>query len=323
MGVMRRRRATILVTTLLFALIAAGVSSLTMPMYRAGTEILLVDVPRPGPIDQSDPLAEVGARDTAESVGTQIELLQCGDVVGQALDEVGIPMPRTAEEADKLPVVLAAQVRDTNVVEVYVDASSKEVAQKLATALPRAYGRYVQASQRNAIDRALTFVQGRERSEMMALERATSNLSRFSQANHVSAAPSELGLDQALAGLPHARNASLKLRADLPSPPVARRQGELIRAVREHENALTRIDDLSARLTLHDNSLVAPVEIITKPGSAMQVAPDWGRNMGEGLLLGLLVGLLLAWWRDATLAQRATAEPISSSSPRNPASNPV
>jgi capsular exopolysaccharide synthesis family protein len=189
-GVLRRQRPLVLATLLAFALLAAAFSLWQKPKYRSVSQVLVENAP--GFVNMSDPMTAMSTQESTYSVPTQVEVLQSNEVLDDALQRLGIPIPQSQEDMDRLPKVKVEEEEETNVIQVSVDASTPELARKLAATLPYEYYNYIRGKQSYAVTEGLNFVAYRTGEETKALKAATFALSEFKRKNKVVDSPSEL-----------------------------------------------------------------------------------------------------------------------------------
>ena len=309
-GALSRRRATILITLLVFVGLAVGVSLLTPPTYRSCSEVLIEDVPRPGPVDASDPLVALGAEDVPYGIPTHVAVLASSQILRNALDAAGLSKPDAQRDAPGPTNVEAEQVGDTNVVQIAVESEDPAVARKCAAALPYAYFEYIQAKRRYVIGRALEFVNGETRQETGALSQARAMLAQFEKSHQGANSNIATAVSLSRTGRPESNESSTQRQSFDASISVNRELRELERNVEAHENALGSLVDLELRLRLRNNSLKTPLSNITgetrpellnldSASPALQVAPSWPRNTADGAGIGLVLGCIFALLRDA------------------------
>jgi len=296
------------VSVLVFVGVAVVISLSTPPMYRSSVLVLLNDVPRQGSIDSSDPMVAAAAQDTTFGVSTQVLMFQSDAVVSQALETIRNAPGRMVEVSKVPPQYLdehqvdvsgpreirVEQVGDTSVVRVSVDAGSEDLAQMLASGLPESYRGYLFRMRQDADRRRVNFVAYTIDEARRSVQLATADLLKFENQNNVVATPNEYATRLTGGGRPVVKQASRQPGGADRLNGVTRRRQELEALVSEHENRVARLGEVADRLLLRRVAADDPVWTINAATHPVQVAPNWERNVGVGVVLGLLLGCSLA-----------------------------
>lgn len=236
-----KRNRGVFWTTLLICLILGVVASLLIPpKYIAGAE-LLVEGTNAGGVSASPEniIGELTIGGASYPLNTQVELLQSQDVFWEALDEAGIPTPKTREELQSLPKVSVRQKKESNIFIVFMEGDNEKQVEQLAVAYPEVFRKYADRVRNDAAERAEQFVQGRLTEEKAALAAVESEYSNFKTSNQVVDSTTEVEVrirlstesEQALA------EAKAQEQAALASAEQARRDLASIPKVREKINA--------------------------------------------------------------------------------------
>jgi polysaccharide biosynthesis transport protein len=427
-----RRQRWLIFANVVLVVAAAFIYSATAPkVYRAFARVLIEDTPQSG---IGDPIGEMSARSMTLDVPTQLEVLQSQEILYKALEDAGIPLPRSRAEVERLPKLKVERVSGTNVIQISVDSTNQEFCRSLADSLPKMFRIYVQGRQRDAVQRALMFLGSRVKEENDQLRMSQGALVAFKKEHHVVDTGSETGIriskdtaadaektsaetavKAAQAELDELKSARAKLPAEKEVPTtqtnleqiekeketlqrllsqreqllmtykaesnpvrrldveisaqraylgqlakkttktirtrnpdldaydekimvaraslkgamaraaslsalagqkdrdlrglatVSRAQTELENRVMTHQATIAKLSTTIEDLRLRDNSLRAPVSSMAGASFADQIAPRWPFNIVAGLLLGLILGCVVALARD-TMQDRANSE---------------
>lgn len=186
LGIVKRQKWWILGSLLFFVLLAVGFSLYQKPGYQSFAQLQLegatqtgARLPRSGAIDViTEPVTQV-------DVLTQIQLLQSSNVFFPALRAVGIPIPQTDADIEKLPEVRVNQIGTTQIIALSVVAENPNTARRLTTALVESYREQRETEQRQQIERSLAFVTARLEDENQAMTKLQQELAAFRQSNNI------------------------------------------------------------------------------------------------------------------------------------------
>jgi len=173
--ILRRRRLIIFQTFLLVSLVGLVVTLRTKPVYQASAR-LLVDGPSAttNTVDTGNPLSSLLAPNQAQTVSTQVMVLQ----TRQILDEL-------AKNNIHPAGIKVTEVPDTNIIQVDAEAADP----KTAAAAPNALLKFYIQQSDNANQRELTaasqFVQAQETKAHLQLIASENALRDFKTTNHI------------------------------------------------------------------------------------------------------------------------------------------
>jgi polysaccharide biosynthesis transport protein len=231
-----KRNKGVFWTTLLTCLALGVIASLLLPAkYAAGSEVL-VEGTAPGGVNTSpgNIIGELDIAGAAYPLSTQVELLQSQDVFWDALNNAGIPIPKTLKDLNSLPKVSVRQKKESNIFIVVVEGKDKEKVQSLAVAYPEVFKEYASRLRNDSAERAQEFVKGRLDEENAALKQVEAEYTSFKTANQLVdsgaevssrmelVASAEQSLAEARAVESAAIAASEQARKDLSSTPQVR-----------------------------------------------------------------------------------------------------
>lgn len=180
LDVLRRRRWTILYTTLAVLAIGYAATAMMTPIYAASARLLVRATGNQiSTMNTDNPLVNLLAMAQPEPLDTQIELLQSGPFLSQVFAAAGLPPNRRDAS------VHVGSVKDTNIIEVQVQSPYPETASRIANSL---LDQYLEESSRfslQEITRAHAFVSQEEEKARQALQRTEARLLSFRRANRV------------------------------------------------------------------------------------------------------------------------------------------
>jgi capsular exopolysaccharide synthesis family protein len=165
--VARRRAGTILLATLVAAVAGCVATTLTRPVYRATSKLLVQAAPAPiRAVDIEKPLVDLLPMTQPLSVETQIEMLQSHRFIGQVVRRCGL---------DAAPAISVGAVRYTPVIEVTVEDTDPRRAARVANAMLHEYQDQTRILNGEEIERARRFVEieaQRAQRDLAAAERS-------------------------------------------------------------------------------------------------------------------------------------------------------
>src|SRR5579862_4335522 len=176
--VFRRRRAIIIQTFVVVAVVGLLVTFLTKPLYRTGSRILVEGKSYyVTQFDPTNPLGNLFTADSGHEVDTQIEVLQGEKVIADAYQASGV-RPGTVS-------ISAKQAGSTDVIDITAESNNRYSAQRVANALPAVYLNYVTGNRRAEIVNALGFAQKRLTEESGKLKQSEMDLQDFRERSRV------------------------------------------------------------------------------------------------------------------------------------------
>lgn len=185
-----RRQVWVFLIILTIGLIGGVIYSLVQQRgYLSISQVLLEGSTQSSPnFVRNDAVSAVTESSDQIDVLTQIQIMQSSKVFFAALRTVGIPIPETQADVDRLPEVRVAQVGTTRILQLSVVADTPDRARGLADALIDNYASIRRVDQGRKVREAVQFVQNRIQSENQVLQRLQNDLAtRRGQANVVTA----------------------------------------------------------------------------------------------------------------------------------------
>ncbi len=146
--VLRRRRAIILQTFVIFLVAGVLWTLFTPPTYRAVARLLLEPVSfQINQVNGSDPLADLFRINTAYSISTQVEQLQTDEIHKKIADALG--------RGGDLPVMSVAPLEGTQIIEVTSEGNNPEMTAQAPNKLLEIYVDQVGNQNKNLLTKAL------------------------------------------------------------------------------------------------------------------------------------------------------------------------
>jgi succinoglycan biosynthesis transport protein ExoP len=180
LDVLRRRRWTIVYTTLTALAIGYAATAMMTPIYEASARLLVRATGNQiSTMNTDNPLVNLLAMAQPEPLDTQIELLQSGPFLGKVFAAANLPPARRAAS------VRVGSVKDTNIIEVQVQSPYPETAARIANSLLDQYLEETSRFSLQEITRAHAFVAWEGEKARRALQRAEARLLSFRRANRV------------------------------------------------------------------------------------------------------------------------------------------
>jgi succinoglycan biosynthesis transport protein ExoP len=180
LDVLRRRRWTIVYTTLAVLAIGYAATAMMTPIYAASARLLVRATGNQiSTMNTDNPLVNLLAMAQPEPLDTQIELLQSGPFLSQVFAAAGLP-PNQRDAS-----VHVGSVKDTNIIEVQVQSPYPETASRVANSLLDQYLEETSRFSLQEITRAHAFVSQEEEKARQALQRTEARLLSFRRANRV------------------------------------------------------------------------------------------------------------------------------------------
>lgn len=183
-----RRQVWVFLIILTIGLIGGVIYSLVQQRgFLSISQVLLEGSTQSSPnFVRNDAVSAVTESSDQIDVLTQIQIMQSSKVFFAALRTVGIPIPETQADVDRLPEVRVAQVGTTRILQLSVVADTPDRARGLADALIDNYASIRRVDQGRKVREAVQFVQNRIQSENQVLQRLQNDLAtRRGQANVV------------------------------------------------------------------------------------------------------------------------------------------
>ncbi len=270
-GIFKRQWPLTLITVVLFVALAAAYTAITPSKYRSTARVLIENNPaRSG--GQGDPLSIISYQEAIFDVPTQIQIMQSPQILNDAAVEAGLMAPQTQGQLESAPSVDVRSIGDTGVLEINVDSQNPEHTKKLADALPTVFGRYIQSRQRDALGRAINYLNQRLKEETAELAKAQTELVNFRKRYNVVDSNTEMGIrvsfdsaaQQQVAQAETAVQAALarlqELEVQRASLPQMIEQPSTVQSTAELEQEKGNLDRLLAArrqllLTYNENSL--------------------------------------------------------------------
>ena len=169
--VLRRRRAIILQTFVIFLVAGVLWTLFTPPTYRAVARLLLEPVSfQINQVNGSDPLADLFRINTAYSISTQVEQLQTDEIHKKVADALG--------RGGDLPIMSVAPLENTQIIEVASEGNNPEMTAQAPNKLLEIYVKQVGNQNGNALTKALNFAKAQAEAngkKTVEAERALSN----------------------------------------------------------------------------------------------------------------------------------------------------
>lgn len=183
LGVFSRQKVLIIMIALVGVLAGLIYCLLVPKLYQSYTQVLLQGRTMTSPYGGSpeDIIPEITMPTATYEVGTQVALLQSGEVFIEALQRANVKIPPVldTDALAQLPQIRAEQLGNTNLVQVTVNALNKQDAEAVAAIVPQIYTERIQASTSDAVDRALAYVDERTKQENDALDAENQKLADF------------------------------------------------------------------------------------------------------------------------------------------------
>ncbi len=231
-----KRNRIVFWTTLILVLLAGVVASLVMPKaYAAAAEVLVEGAGANGISPSPENImGELSIAGSSYPLTTQVELLQSQTVFYRALQQSGIPEPKTLEELEALPKVFVRQKEESNIFVITIEGENRQQVTDMAKNYPSVFKAYADSFRNDAATRARDFVTNRLQEERAALAQAEQEFSNFKSQNRVVDSGTELefrlnmlsqsesALSDAEARLASARSTSNRLRSELGGTPKVR-----------------------------------------------------------------------------------------------------
>jgi uncharacterized protein involved in exopolysaccharide biosynthesis len=184
--ILRRRRWTILCTLALAVALGVVFTRRTTPVYRARATMLVEQ----SPVRAAKPEDEQGIGGLLQptqpySLETQVEILESRPLRMKVTDGLG----RIADQA--LPLLSAAQVGTTDIIEVVGESTDPRVARDAANALVAEYIRASDESRNASITGARKYVEVNLESARRSLEKAENRLRAFKEQSQLADLPAD------------------------------------------------------------------------------------------------------------------------------------
>ncbi|MCX7799275.1 MAG: polysaccharide biosynthesis tyrosine autokinase [Fimbriimonadales bacterium] len=192
-GIFKRQWPLTLITVVLFVALAAAYTATQPAKYRSTARVLIENNPaRSG--GQGDPLSIISYQEAIFDVPTQIQIMQSPQILNDAAVQAQLLPPQTQGQLESAPSVDVKSIGDTGVLEINVDSQNPEHTKKLADALPTVFGRYIQSRQRDALSRAIAYLNRRIQEENAELAKAQTELVNFRKRYNVVDSNTEMGI---------------------------------------------------------------------------------------------------------------------------------
>ena len=140
-GVLRRRKAIVFLTIVLFAILGGVLVAVSPTNYQVSARFLLQDYYNGPSAPSSDPISRVSQVPVAPEIGTQIGLIESPVILEPALRSANVNL-NGVDLASQ--VVEVTQENTTPVLNVLVNLPVPDDASRFAQAIPEAYNTYVQ-----------------------------------------------------------------------------------------------------------------------------------------------------------------------------------
>src|SRR3954452_18718893 len=179
---LRRRRWTVLGTFFLSIALAAIVTPMMTPIYRARATMLIEEAPQassPTPHDAG--VGEGPMLNPMEPlpIDTQVEVLQSGPLWRKVMQRIG-PLPNGA-----YPTLTVAQRSKTNIIEVTAESTVPSVARDAPNLLVNEYIEQTRESRGETLHRTRRFVEDRLAEAQTELGQADARLRDFKEQHHI------------------------------------------------------------------------------------------------------------------------------------------
>ncbi len=185
LAILRRRKAIALNIFVLVVALGVGITLLTKPTYRTSARLLVQGSSRSLSIaNDSNPFSSVFQGKPGRDIDTQIEVLRSSEVLNRVYQAAGLA-PGTVN-------VDVRRVQQTDVIELTVTSTSKEAAEKFATAMPQVYQQDTRSDLLREVTAALNFAQNSLEEESGKLNRTESALGKYNKAKNVTGDSSEV-----------------------------------------------------------------------------------------------------------------------------------
>jgi len=176
LAVLRRRRAIIIQTFILVAVIGIAQAMMAKNVYQASAKLLVEGQSyNLNTVDSSNPLSSLFQLSQQQTVETQVEVLQSAPLMDQVAKQVG---PAT---------LTVAPIGETNVIAVSAESGSPQIAAAAPNALLNNYITQNTNSELGEMDRAREFVAEQGKAAHAKLVETETALEKFKENNHVAA----------------------------------------------------------------------------------------------------------------------------------------
>lgn len=177
LDVVRRRKAAFLLTFVLVAALGIAATLLMPSLYRVSTKLLAPARPAAslGPIDPTDPLAELLVPTQPVGAEAQRDQLLAPSFLEQAMTEVGVDVRTPGPK----PSVKVTAPEETGVITIAVESEDANVALRLARTLAGRHLARLHDHQMEGLQRAIRYVVREKRKAARELEAAEARLGGF------------------------------------------------------------------------------------------------------------------------------------------------
>ena len=148
--------------------------------YRVYTSFT-IDADTPSGSSSADPLKEFTIRDNVGDILTAIQVMQGEDVLGQAFRNAGVTVQRVGDEYTGGPKVAIGQAGYTNLIQVTVDSPNRDQSLQIAGDIPALFATVSRRSTRDSLDKAVSFLQARQRAAGTDVQNASQAVAKFNQ----------------------------------------------------------------------------------------------------------------------------------------------
>ena len=190
-----RRKWIIIINVLIAAAIGVLISYFSEPEYEMSFRILLEGKTQANNLSGGGVFAELTPGGLKYDVPTQMEILKSNRVYATTLEEAGIPIPKTVEEAAKAPKIRIDQVDVSQVVLVNVRAGNPDDVRNIASALPRVYDDMIRTDQTDQVSRLKESLQNKLKEVDEKIDKARQDLVKFQTENAIIDAQTQTQMD--------------------------------------------------------------------------------------------------------------------------------
>jgi succinoglycan biosynthesis transport protein ExoP len=182
LDVLRRRKSILIQVFVLVMAVGAVVTLLARPVYQTSAKLLVpTSAASINLVDAKNPLSAVMASYQPESITTQMELLQAGPFIGNAMREAGV-QPRPSIEP---PSVKVENVPETSIIQVTVEGGDPKEITNLANTILKLHQQETEVWSSQGVKKTLDMTRDEKEKAKEALDAANRKLLAFRQAHRV------------------------------------------------------------------------------------------------------------------------------------------
>ena len=215
---LRRRRRIIGAAFISVLALGLLITALTKPIYQASATLeLIVPQQTGGGSSELPGLTDLIDNSRARSQATQIAVLQSAGVTNGAKNRVGVLNKTWRSSLDTLGGINIQPISDTDIIQVSVQSHDPQAAQAYAKALCQEYISQSKQQNRESVNNATAYINGRLKVVRADLDRARGALREFQEENDTIDLPAEAGVraQNVLAGQDAIRAFEAQRRGDM------------------------------------------------------------------------------------------------------------